>query len=273
MRTWKIWNYAQAKFLGNDYPRRDNQGPSTRHRIPEEKPPLAVHLRVPLHLDTNEVTYVSEAQKATYVVERSPDPSITFTAVTGGLSGNSIVMSANGVKTVAQLLAEWNPGHPDNQAESDDDGTTVLDHEVIRLAGGTEAGEQLVFSRAVQLDYFKILNKKFRRKRIRTKELEANALIRGYLSKKTKAHQLMLGLDALFTYLDGLQTAAGIADNQLGAGTAKKVELQAMRSGVMGPILVALTTRNTAINDFSVYPHSDVTLPDGHDDDYWPLVP
>jgi hypothetical protein len=64
-----------------------------------------------------------------------------FQAENPGVIGNSIVLAFDGVKTVAQVMADWNSGHPNNRVASCSIGLlgSVLPSGSLSLSGGSGA--------------------------------------------------------------------------------------------------------------------------------------
>jgi hypothetical protein len=62
---------------------------------------------------------------------------IVFTAEEIGDSGNNIILVFDGIKTVSQVLTDWNENNPNNQVVSDSiDESVVLTASNVQLEGG-----------------------------------------------------------------------------------------------------------------------------------------
>ena len=70
---------------------------------------------------------------------------VLFSAVVGGTSGNSIVLTFDGVKTISQVLTDWNTLHPLNTATSDSENPngTVLPAAVITFSNGLSSQQDV----------------------------------------------------------------------------------------------------------------------------------
>jgi hypothetical protein len=63
---------------------------------------------------------------------------ITFTAVTLGPIGNSIVLMFNGLQQVGTVVAAWNSANPTNQVSYTGSSTAVPDSATVTLSGGVQ---------------------------------------------------------------------------------------------------------------------------------------
>lgn len=69
----------------------------------------------------------------------SSDDSISFTATTAGILGNSISLVFDGVSTVQDVVDAWNTANPTNTVSHDGLGTEVLTSQTVSLTGGVDS--------------------------------------------------------------------------------------------------------------------------------------
>ena len=66
---------------------------------------------------------------------------VTFTADKVGIQGDSIQLVFDGVKDISHVLGVWNSANPSNTASADSPGDRVLQSGVLKLSGGSVAGQ------------------------------------------------------------------------------------------------------------------------------------
>jgi len=80
---------------------------------------------------TNEVLVAQKAKTKVWQV--------TFTALTPGVNGNNIQLDFDGIKTVQEIVDEWNIANPTNTIGHDGTGSTKLTGGLYTLSGGLPA--------------------------------------------------------------------------------------------------------------------------------------
>jgi hypothetical protein len=89
-----------------------------------------------LTIDTTEIPAVKSS--AVYL-------GVTYTAVTGGKLGNSIILPFDGVKTITQVITDWNTANPSNTVSSNaaTPNVTVPTTANLKLANGSDAYQKV----------------------------------------------------------------------------------------------------------------------------------
>lgn len=64
---------------------------------------------------------------------------VTYTAITGGIGGNTIALVFNGVDTIQEVVDAWNTANPTNTVSHNGVGTDVPIAGTAQLAGGRDA--------------------------------------------------------------------------------------------------------------------------------------
>lgn len=105
---------------------------------------------------------------------------VSFTAVTPGENGNSIVLEFDGEKSVAEVVEDWNTANPENTVSFDygGDGEYVPSEQTVELEGGRDAYYPLSVVTPEELGFINVVITEEETNQLRTgKRLTAHLII------------------------------------------------------------------------------------------------